>query len=526
MKLFATYKANSHEVYFWLLAFIAISMPFMEVFSIIGLIFLSINWVLEGNFSHKLSIFKHKKSISVFLTIFIIHVVWLVGTSQWNEAFQNLSMKLSLLILPVIIGTSEAIKIPKVKKLLQLFIGSVSLAVVAHLIISKNWLPVDSDKVLKSGFFVSKSQLTCLVVVSTLTLFHWVKSIGQNFKVSLVVYIALAVLLLIYLASVQSLAGLIVLTITFLVLVVSYINRLENQLVKIGLIMLIYAIPFFTVVMMVKTYHQFFHSKQPEYNVIQSFTKAGNPYYNQTESWEIENGNKVWVNVCEKELSKEWNKISAIQYDDIDLKGQPLRLTLIRYLTSKGLKKDAEGIGSLYGRDIINIQKGMTNYIFDTHWSLLTRIYEVFWEVYQFKHLKCSSPEHSFSVRLEKYHVAFSVAAKHLFFGVGTGDLEMIYSDLNKDYKICLRAEDKNDTGTQFLHILCTFGIIGLVLFILALVMPGVLEMKWDSYYFLMIFCVVILSFFVFELLESFAGATFCAFFYSFYLWGSYRNLE
>ncbi|HOT15071.1 MAG TPA: O-antigen ligase family protein [Bacteroidales bacterium] len=526
MNSYATYKAYSHEVYFWLLAFIAISMPYMELFSIIGLILLFINWILEGNFSHKLSIFKHKKSISVFSAIFFIHVIWLLGTSQWDEAFRNIFIKLPLLILPVIIGTSEPIKIPKVRKLLQLFIGSVSLAVVAHFIISKKWLPVDSDKILKSGIFVSKSQLTCMVVVSTLTLFHWIKSMGRNFKASLVVYIVLAILMLVYLASIHSLAGLIVLAITFLILVISYINRLENQMLKIGLIMLIYAIPFFSIVLMIKTYHQFFHSKQPEYNVSQLFTKAGNPYYNQSASWEIENGNKVWVNVCEKELSKEWNKISEIKYEDLDLKGQPLRLTLIRYMTSKGLKKDAEGIALLSGRDIINVQKGMTNYIFDTHWSLLTRIYEVFWEVHQFKHSKCSSQEHSLSVRLEKYHIALSVAAKHLFFGVGTGDLDLIYSDLNKGHKICLKAEDKNDTGNQFLYVLCSFGIIGLILFIFALVLPGILEMKWDSYYFLMIFCVIVLSFFVFEVLESFAGTIFCTFFYSFYLWGTYRNLE
>ncbi len=51
--------------------------------------------------------------------------------------------------------------------------------------------------------------------------------------------------------------------------------------------------------------------------------------------------------VCEPELKKEWNKISTISYESVDRRGQQVSLTIRRYLTSKGLRKDSAALARL-----------------------------------------------------------------------------------------------------------------------------------------------------------------------------------
>lgn len=50
-----------------------------------------------------------------------------------------------------------------------------------------------------------------------------------------------------------------------------------------------------------------------------------------------------------------------MDYDDKDLKGQYIRYTIIRYLTSKNYSKDATGINRLKKGDIENIEKGIAS---------------------------------------------------------------------------------------------------------------------------------------------------------------------
>src|SRR5690606_16900976 len=74
-----------------------------------------------------------------------------------------------------------------------------------------------------------------------------------------------------------------------------------------------------------------------------AITESGNPYQHHLDLKYTENGYYVWRFISEDELRKEWNSSSELDYDGKDLKGQALRSTLFRYLTSLGLKKNSAG---------------------------------------------------------------------------------------------------------------------------------------------------------------------------------------
>src|SRR5690606_36904744 len=99
----------------------------------------------------------------------------------------------------------------------------------------------------------------------------------------------------------------------------------------------------------------------------------------------------VYVYINENELRNEWNKRSSVKYDD-DLNGFPLGSTLIRYLASRGYRKDSVGVNKLTVEDIEMIERGVTNYKFKNHiLSLYPRIYETIWEIDQY--LRTSDPD-------------------------------------------------------------------------------------------------------------------------------------
>jgi len=118
---------------------------------------------------------------------------------------------------------------------------------------------------------------------------------------------------------------------------------------------------------------------------IDKTTLQGNYYLHDFENKAVENGNYTYLYICHDEMRSEWNKISKIKYDDIRPNGYPLYTTLIRYLTSKGIRKDAEGIKVLTNQDITNVENGIANYIFyDKKYSLYPRIYQSVWEFYMY----------------------------------------------------------------------------------------------------------------------------------------------
>jgi hypothetical protein len=525
MQTYYRYRAISHEIYFWLLATLAIALPFSPFLISLSQILLLVNWIAEGNLLHKFKKFKYRKSIWAFLAIYGVHVVWLLNTSDWNFAFDSLRVKMPMLILPIIIGTSEPIEAKKIYLLLKLFIASVIAATVIGTIIYFGLTTYKIKDVRDISVFISHIRLSLLVVIAILTLLHWIKTKGRIISKSHLGYLLIAIWLISFLVMLKSLTGLVILSITMFILIAVFVNGIENQFLKVGLIMALYAIPFFSIIMVVNAYNKYYNIKQVDTNELIPLTVNGNPYFHKIDDWQIENGNRVWINVCEKELRKEWNKRSRIKYDSLDLKKQSLQMTLIRYMTSKGLTKDSVGVTKLKARDIVNIEHGMGNIIFEKKWSLTSRLYEVFWEIDHYQKGNAID-EHSTAQRFIYLKTACQLIKGNFFFGVGTGDLSAEYRKYYENHDTGLKSEHWWNTHDQYFRFFVTFGLIGFLIIMAAFIYPPIFERKWESYHFLMIFIILMISFINEDTLETQIGVTFATFFYSLFLWGAGRKLQ
>jgi hypothetical protein len=246
-------------------------------------------------------------------------------------------------------------------------------------------------------------------------------------------------------------------------------------------------------------------------------TAQGNYYIHDTTNYSTENGNYVTLYVCWPELKKAWNERSKISFDSNDIPGNPIKLTLIRYMTSKGLRKDSAGMKQLTDQDIHAVEMGMPNYSFSSLTSMPYRIYQVFWELEDYKHGGNPSG-HSFTQRLEFWRAASLIIKSHPVAGVGTGDVRIAFANEYNEMHSQLGERYRLRSHNQWLEIGVAFGITGMLWFFLTLVYPGFKTGKIYTFAYFIFWAILMISICTEDTLETQAGATFYAFFNSFLL--------
>jgi hypothetical protein len=216
-------------------------------------------------------------------------------------------------------------------------------------------------------------------------------------------------------------------------------------------------------------------------------------------------------------LEETWNKRSKIKYTDKDLKGNEIDFTLIRFLTSKGVRKDEDAVNALSSEEVASIERGVVNVNYQNISSLEGRVHEIFWELELYK--TSGDPNgHSITQRFEFWKAALGIIKENMLLGVGTGDIknafELEYDKMNSP----LHKEWRLRSHNQYLSITVAFGVLGLIWFLITLIYPMLLLNKTYDYLYVTFFFIAIVSFFTEDTLETQAGVTFFAFFNSFFL--------
>lgn len=264
---------------------------------------------------------------------------------------------------------------------------------------------------------------------------------------------------------------------------------------------------------------KYFKRDKIDISALDKFTPAGNEYYHNTSENSVENGNYVYLYICEKELKEEWDKVSNLSYDGSDRKGQELRFTLMRFLTSKGFRKDANGVNKLSATDIESIENGMANYIFLDKFSLYPRIYQVFWELDSYSRGN-DVGGHSIAQRIIYLKAASNIIKENPLAGVGTGDVKNGFDSWYRKSKSLADEKWWYRAHNQYMSFIVAFGIPAFILILIFLFIPPFLGKKWGDYLF---FCFAIIGFtsmLTEDTLETQTGVSFFMFFYSLLLFG------
>ena len=108
--------------------------------------------------------------------------------------------------------------------------------------------------------------------------------------------------------------------------------------------------------------NNYFRVDDPKTN-LDKLTENGGVFDDRMDFKIIENHHYVWYYVCWEELKTGWNDLSEYDFEGQDKKGQPMYGTLIRYMASKGLRKDLEGLQALSDEDLRKVENGQTSIV-------------------------------------------------------------------------------------------------------------------------------------------------------------------
>ena len=466
------------------------------------LIGLFLNWVLELDFKLKWERIKtHNYLPIIFAGLFLIELFWLPLSSDLMTGLNVLRIKLPLLLLPIIIGTSGQFSKKESKIIVTTFFLGIIISTILVYLVDLGLLNTkkNSGTVRDISIFMSHIRYSILLSFSAiLILFLVIKKKGIT--LGLILFFPWIIFIIFKLATITAILGLLLATFS---MVISELVIFKKRIKQIYiLIPLVFFIVFgFYVGLIVKDY---FHVNSYE-RANQTHSLGGEEYFHNLQDNTTENGFFIWENIAKKELKLAWKKRSKIPFEGKDIKGQPLKKTLLRYLTSKGLKKDREGLMTLTEKEINLIENGRTTS--KEYSNLQIRIRSLLHESVAYS--KNTNPNNqTVTQRLLFWKTGIEIFLKKPLFGYGPGGAKLKYNNYYQTQETPLLEANQLLAHNQFLTQLINLGILGFIIWITIIFYVFTQIKKELISIFIPYLVLMFLSFLSDDMLEVQAGVT------------------
>jgi hypothetical protein len=450
----------------------------------------------------------------VFSSIYLFHLIGLFFTTDFGYALHDLRIKLPILILPLLLSTTSLLDRKGFRFLMYLFTAAVF---TGTLISTYHYLSGNYTDSRELSRYISHIRFSLLIDMAIFILAYMSikKTDIPRWPRAIMAIIALWMLGFLFIAAFMT--GIVIFFITAAALIFYTVLIKQGMIMKIATISGVVIILAVVMIYILKIRQDVNHIRTVDLNTLENTTKLGNPYWHDLSNPQTENGQYVWLYVATDEMREAWNRRSRFEFDGKDKAGQEIRYTLIRFLTSKGYRKDAEGVEKLTDAEVAMVEDGIASIVYVEKSNLYVRIYKIFWEFSRYRETRNASG-HSVMQRLEFWKAAREIISNNLLTGVGTGDLETAFQEEYTKSGSLLDKEFRWRAHNQFLAIFATFGIFGIAWFLFSLIYPATRLGKFHDYYYLSFFIIIILSMLTEDTLETQAGVTVFAFFSSFYL--------
>ena len=471
----------------------------------------------EDNRKNKTARFKQNKILWLTIGIFLLFLLSSVVTYNNGNSLYDLKKNLFFLIIPLAFMLGKPINDFQKRFLFYAFAFSITISIIVGLI---RWFTV----IKAMNFEVHAISLISHIRFSfQLILIFWffILLLQKNRKTlthrNTLIFSVIAAYTIAFLFFQQSLTGLIALGGSVIFYILYLIFQLQHKYKVILLIVVgcCIVLPLLYVLWIV---HSFYDIEKIDKQSMDKKTARGNYYTNDFDSPMVENGNYVFVYICDKEMREEWNKISEFKYDSIGKNGYANSATLIRYLTSKGLRKDAQGVRALTKQDIENVENGIANVIYqEKKYSIYPRIYQTIWEYYVYSKTGNANYQ-SFSQRIEYSKAALTIIKNNFWFGVGTGNWKDEFKKAYHENHSQLSEELYASSHNQYLNYMVKFGMIGFIVIIFLITYPVFYTGRNKDPLFLILLIFLFCANFADSNFESHMGNSFFTFFYCVFL--------
>ena len=463
------FHSNFH---FFVLLVLLVGLCCSKFLMSMGLLLGGLNFFLEGNLKEKLSRLKENKFFLIIFGFYLLHVLGMLWTQNWDYGLNELRQKSSLGIISIIIFSRPLPNKKLLNLLLLAFISTLVLTSISNFIVytffSDQFNLIDIREMsrfgshIRYGILIGFGVAVCYQLQTAFPKYKW-------FLFSLAIWFAF------YTYYSQVLSGIISLVLVVFGLIFWKLFH-QKKFVWLGGIGLSIILLFVGLIC---------YLKQP----IESKSAFPENYVT---------------------LKTEWDKRAKIPFDSLDLRKQHLSQTLERYLISKNLPVRGDGVNKLTEQDIEFIQKGFAD-IRETKSGLGARLFGVRYQL----HNSLNPNGHSILERIEYWKNASEVIKENWLFGVGTGDINDEIQKMYAKRKSPLNEKRRLRAHNSYLTFWMTFGILGLCYFVF--MQMTFFRQQWKTKNLLgLLFILISAVTFLFEdTLETQMGITYFSLFYA-----------
>jgi len=466
------------------------------------------NWLLEGKFSEKWAKLKSNKLFWVLSSVFLIHAIGLLYTTNLKAGWDDVRTKIPLMYLPLIYFSTNPLSKKEIHYVLFSFLIGSFFNIAWCLLYNKVLHHTEEVREvsrfmshIRLGFLIDMAIIVCVYFMFQFTKIKW--------RLLLSVLCAYFIIGIYSLGLVTGLANLIIISILFLIFILFEYNKLAffciTTIFVLGSVYLVNKTKNF--------YSSNFIIKNTITNQNQIATPSGRNYEQYHFTNQVENGYLVTNNIQSIELQKEWNKRVPNDTFNLQTKHNIVRyFTLIRYISSKGQLKDSVSVNQLSSNDIAEISKGTSNVNY-ANWSFLEkRTYELLYDYFEYRN-DGSVNGHSFTMRFFFLKAALCAIQENWIFGIGTGDVQDKMNECYAHSDSPLDKQWQKRPHNQFVTIMVAIGIVGLLIFLVSLVYPLIYLWKQLPSIYWMFLISALISFMFEDTLETQSGLSFFALF-------------
>lgn len=495
-------KKIHRNIYLFFLSSLAASLSLGKFPMSVSLIGLTIIFFLETDFGQKWATIKKKKYLPIFFSgLFLVELLWLPFSEDIFIGLNVLRIKLPLLLLPIIIGSSPSLSKKELKIVVITFFVGLLISTIWVYLVSIGWAPTkkNSGTVRDASIFMSHIRYSILLSFSIMFLIYLSIKANLN-KVLTSVLLIWLVFILFKLATLTAICGLFVAILICLPFLLNNKKNIYNKQFVIVIVTFIIS----TVAYLTYTVNDFYHLKNEKRSSKRESIK-GEKYLYDFNDHTTENGYYLWENIAPHELEKAWNNRSHLDFKGLDQKGQMLKATIYRFLTSKGLDKDSVGLSKLSSKEIALIESGETSAI--EYNNLEKRIRSFLYERENLKKSKDPNNQTT-NQRLEFWKVGMSILAENLVFGYGPGGVKKEYKKYYHKNPTLLAPRNQLLAHNQFITQAINLGVLGFLIWS-AILIFSFLKVKKEIK--MVFFSYATLMFFAFmsdDMLEVQAGVT------------------
>ena len=477
-----------------------------------GEIGLVIAFLWDGKYKTKAANFFKDKRLVALTCMYLIFVVSLLYTSNFKYAFHDLKVKLPILIVPFFMSAFAPLTKREFKILFHTLYLGAFITMIAGCFMYLGIIH------LKMVDMRSYSPFIAHIRVATLLTFLIFMSIyfflNKEYRITLgIFYLIFPVIAVVFLLVLQSLTGFAVLVGTMFIIPLHGILKKKTRKISIVFILIFGIVGFIGFKMVKKEYDRIHNIEKVNLGELPKSTIRGNMYRSDTTNKETVNGHYIQINLAYWEIQQSWDKRSNMEYHGLNKKGWPISSTIIKYLASKGKKKNQDEVNALSDKEIKAIENGIDNYLNVHPLDIRYRFNQLWAELYRYQ--KTGDPNHqSFSTRLETWKVAQHTISKSPVIGFGTGDVR---DEMEKSFGETgskLLPELRLNPHQQYLTIAIATGVLGLIIFVLIVFFPMI---KFRSFNPLFLACLSITAIGMLDedTLETQAGSTQFIFMYA-----------